>query len=93
MPPLIADQIPGGYNEKGERQWRGFVGAAMTPAQEENQKRTLMQEMLRNIGAKIQPIDADIQETYQEWNKKKALETLLREKGLISQFQKYYIPK
>ena len=93
LPPLVADQLPGGYNTKGERQWRGFVGAAKTPAEEQNQKRTLMQEMLRNVGAKIQPIDADVQETYQEWNKKKALEHLLMESGLLSQFQRAYIPK
>ena len=93
LPPLVADQIPGGYNEKGVRQYRGFYGTTLTPAEEENQRRTLLEEMLRNIGAKVQPIDADIQETYQEWNRKKALETLLKEKGVISQFKKYYIPK
>ena len=52
-----------------------------------------MEEMLRNVGAKIQPIDVDIQETYQEWNKQKALETLLREKGVGKEFSKFYIPK
>ena len=65
----------------------------MTPAQEENQRRTLMQEMLRQVGAKIQPIDVDIQETYQEWNKKRALETLLRNKGILSEYSRMYIPK
>ena len=93
LPPLVADQIPGGYNKKGERTQRGFVGAVQSPSEEINQKRTLTQELLRQVGAKIQPIDAEIQETYQEWNRKKALEHLLTEKGVISQFQKYYIPK
>ena len=62
-------------------------------ASSENQKRNLMQEIIRNFGMKIQPIDADIQETYTEWNKKKALETLLRENGIINEFSTNYIPK
>ena len=49
--------------------------------------------MLRNVGAKIQPIDADIQEMYQEWNKKKALKTLGEEKGYLSKFETSYIKK
>jgi hypothetical protein len=91
LPPLVGDQLPGGYNEKGERQNKGIAGA--TGASAENQKRTLMQEMLRNVGAKIQPIDADIQETYTEWNKKKALQALLKDNGLINELNINYIPK
>jgi hypothetical protein len=93
LPPLVSDQIPGGYTKSGERTQRGFVGAVTTPSDEENQRRTLMQEMLRQVGAKIQPIDADIQETYQEWNTQKALESLLRERGITKEFRKTYIPK
>ena len=91
-PPLLADQILGGYNAKGVRQQRGIVGA-LTPQEKENQQRTLMQELLRNIGAKIQPIDADIQETYQEWNLKKGYKSLLQENGVGNEFNKFYIPK
>ena len=92
LPPLVSDQIPGGYNEKGERQMRGIRGAAELK-DEPKQQRTLMQEMLRNIGAKVQPIDVDIQETYQEWNKKKALQSLLRDTGEGAMFERFYIPK
>ena len=91
-PPLVADQIPGGYNEKGVRQQRGIVGA-LTPQDKANQQRTLMQELLRNVGAKVQPIDADIQETYQEWNRKKGLQSLLLENSVLNSFTKTYIPK
>jgi CRISPR/Cas system Type II protein with McrA/HNH and RuvC-like nuclease domain len=42
---------------------------------------------------KIQPINTDIQETYMEWEKKKALSTLLKEKGILDEFNKTYIPK
>ena len=91
LPPLVADQIPGGYKKDGTKRLKGIPGGiTATP---ENQQRTLMEEMLRNVGAKIQPIDADIQETYQEWNKTKALKTFLEEKGELSKFEIGYIPK
>lgn len=92
LPPLVADQIPGGYNDKGERQQRGVLGVAEFK-EDPAQQRTLMQEMLRNVGAKIQPIDADIQETYQEWNKKKALQAMLLENGVGNEFNRFYLPK
>ena len=88
-PPLVADQIPGGYNAAGERQQRGFLGA-MSLEDEIRQKRTVTQELLRTAGMKIQPIQADVQESYSEWNKKKALQTLLRENGILSEFNIQY---
>jgi len=93
IPPLVGDQLPGGYNYKGERQQRGIVGAVQRGEEDIGQKRNLMQELMRNVGAKVQPIDADIQETYQEWNKKKALQNLLLENGIGSNFERFYVPK
>lgn len=90
-PPLVADQIPGGYNSKGERQNKGIRGAM--EASDENQQRTVMEELLRNVGAKIQPVDADIQESFQEYNKKKQLETLLLENGVLNSFNINYVPE
>ena len=97
VPPPIGDQLPGGYNEKGERQYRGFPGAVgafgTDPASEANQKRTVMQELLKNVGAKVQPFDVDIQENFQELNKKRAMELLLLEKGVLRSFNRAYVPK
>lgn len=90
-PPTISDQLPGGYNDKGERQNKGIISSMGASA--ENQKRNLMQELLRNVGAKIQPIDADIQETYQEWNKKKAMQNLLKENNILNELNITYQPK
>jgi len=92
-PPLVGDQLPAGYNKAGERQWRGLVSTATRPTEDIKQKRTLMQELLRQVGAKVQPIDVDIQETYAEWNKKKALQSLLAERGVLKEFSRSYIPK
>lgn len=90
-PPTIADQLPGGYDRKGERKWRGIYGSTLVT--DDKQKRNLQQELLRMVGAKVQPIDADIQETYQEWNKKKALQNLLKEQGILNEFNTFYQPK
>src|SRR3990167_1757277 len=91
-PPLISDQLPGGYMREGKRRIKGIAGA-IQPKENIGQQRTLMQELLRNVGLKIQPIDADIQETYMEWEKKKALQELLGETGIIQTFERPYIPK
>jgi len=95
LPPLVADQIPGGYYTEGKLtgQRRPTTIPRALGASPENQQRTIMQEMLRNVGLKIQPIDADIQETYMEWEKKKALESLLRDAGVLKDFSTTYIPK
>jgi hypothetical protein len=92
-PPLVADQIPGGYmSSTGERRLKGVAGA-LTAEQNIKQQRTLMQELLRNLGMKIQPIDTDIQETYMEWEKQKALQNLAVEQGAIKEFTRPFIPK
>lgn len=91
-PPILADQLPNGYDARsGERDWRGIQGG--TEASAENQKRNLMQELARNAGIKIQPINAEIQDTYAEWNKKKALETLLKEAGILKGMEINFVPK
>lgn len=92
LPTPIADQLPGGYKTTGEKQ-KGRIQRIKTPKTEPDQQRTMMEEMLRNVGLKIQPIDLDIQETYMEAEKKKALERLLTEAGILSEFKTVYIPK
>ena len=69
------------------------IRAALTPEEKIKQQRTLMQEILRNVGLKVQPIDVDIQESYSEWDKKKALKALLQEAGVVKDFSIPYIPK
>jgi len=93
-PPLIADQIPGGYQTKGK-----YIGQrrpttlARTKMAEGTQQRNLMQEMMRNVGLKIQPVDVDIQESYMEAERKRALQTLLNESGVLKEYQTFYQPK
>lgn len=97
LPPAIADQIPGGVRRTGERrpgmikrvielEKRGVeAGGAQT--------RTLAQELLRQVGLKISPIDVELQEKFMESEKRRALETLLGEAGITRKFERTFIPK
>jgi hypothetical protein len=52
-----------------------------------------MQEFMRNLGLKIQPVNVDLQEKYMEWEKKRALETLLGEHGILQTYERTFLPK
>ena len=88
-PPLIGEQLPGGYRADGTRREPVFQRIADPKLQQ----RTLTQEIMRNVGLKIQPIDLDMQEGFMESEKRKALETLLIEKGKLREFRKKFVPK
>ena len=90
LPPAVADQLPGGYRYDGSRR----PGALKrTTALEKGgieaggkQTRTLQQEMLRQVGIKISPVDIDQQENFAEWQEKNALKTILGEAGILGEF-------
>ena len=96
-PPIIADMIPGGYRGTGER--RPPVFKRILEVEKKGieaggaQTRTLAQELLRQVGLKITPVDVKLQESFMESEKKKALRTLLGEVGAVKEFKKTYIPK
>jgi len=95
-PPLISELIPGGYRASGERR-PGLYGRIATERGEietgGTQQRTLFQELLRQVGLKISPVDIELQEKFMENEKKKALETLLKESGEVAEFKKVFVPK
>lgn len=102
LPPLVADQLSGGYRESGER--REPTLKRIQKLEEKRGKgeeieaggmqvRTFEQEVLRNIGLKIAPVDVETQEKFNEWELEKALRTLLIERGIIKEFTRPYIPK
>ena len=90
-PQPLSDQIPAGYDFKGERIQSGLRKAAGATA--DNQKRSIGQEILKNAGIKIQPMVAEQQETFKNWNNKKALETLLKENGVLTGYEINYLKK
>lgn len=90
-PPIIADQMPGGYNTKGERVSTGI--AKSTQAKTGNESLNMYENMLKYIGLKVQPVDAQIQSSINEHNTKTGLQTLLKEHGVGADFSSFYIPK
>lgn len=91
-PPTISAQIPSGYNQNTGELAPSGVNKSLG-ASKENQSRTLGEEMASYLGFKVQPTNASINETYQEYNKKKALQTLMLENNIIKSYQRNYIPK
>lgn len=95
-PPLIADQIPGGYRKGNERrpaQWEQlFAGDTGTEAGR-SQRRTTTQELLKMAGLKISPVDLETQAYFAEQEKQRALRTLLKEEGVTAEFTRTFIPK
>lgn len=96
LPPLVGDQLSGGYRASGERRPPLFKRVVTKPEQLETggaQQRTLSQELLRQVGLKISPVDLGMQATFSEREKIRALETLLKERGEIAEFKRTFVPK
>ena len=95
LPPMVSDLIPGGYRKYGERRPSTVGRLLEKPSIEEGglQGRTFMQELLKQVGLKISPVDIATQERFMETEKKKALQTLLGEEGITSEFKRTFIPK
>ena len=102
LPPLIADQLPGGYKESGEQR-QGTIQRVAELEQKVKkgeaiesggmQTRSFKQELLRLAGLKITPMDVDLQEQWSDWELEKALNTFLKERGILKEFSRSYIPK
>lgn len=97
LPPTLADQIPGGYRRDGSRR-PGTIQKMINDQQPGIEgggggQRTLMQELIKQVGIKIQPVDIELQESMSENDLRKALETLLLEGGDVSEFNRLYVPK
>jgi hypothetical protein len=95
LPPLMAEAIPGGTIAKGRKQGQRRPGIIKRTkeAGEDSQYRTASQEFLRNIGMKVQPINLQLQEQYGEWEKRKSLESFLKEKGVLGEMRRTFAKK
>ena len=91
-PPWMGDQFPGGYKDDGEQVKTGFR-KALEENSNPNQSRTFLEELGKNMGIKITPFDATIQESINEFNKRKGLQRLLEDRGIVKDFSIFYQPK
>lgn len=106
-PPLVADQLPGGWITAGKNagtrrdsiaekilKSRGITNIQeLKDAGLSTSTRTLQQELLKMAGLKITPVDLETSQWYSEEERKAAVKTLLEEAGKIKQFNLPYIPK
>lgn len=94
-PPLLADQIPGGYREDGTRRPGVIERVRLAEKGEERGRsyRRLSQELLRNVGIKIDPFDLELQQRFSQGGLEKALTTLLKERGVIREFTQPFTPR
>lgn len=99
-PPLISDQIPGGYRKDGTKR----PGAVSRSLQLETkgakgieiggtETRTAWEELFRNIGLKVSPFDLSSQEGYANSREIQAIQTILEEAGVTREFRTPYVPK
>lgn len=96
-PPLATVGMEGGYREDGTRK-ESAIGKVLDfqaggVDQGGAQTRNVMQEALRQVGIKINPVDLNVQSYYTEQNQAQALETLLREQGQLKSFEINYVPQ
>ncbi|MEK9694522.1 MAG: hypothetical protein VW270_02095 [Candidatus Poseidoniales archaeon] len=96
-PPLIADQIAGGYRADGTQKQGSFMTVGLDGVKQGRvsmgggideggmQDRTLLQELFRNLGLKTTPVDIDLQENYADLTEQRAIRTILGEEGLVSE--------
>ena len=96
-PPLIGEQIPGGVTAQGERRPGRIAGILEQSERAAEGKevfgRTPMFELLRQVGIKLDPVDLELQEQFMDTEQRKALETILKEYGVIREFKRTFIPK
>lgn len=90
-PPLLSDNLPGGYRpQDGTRRIGSFQRAVQKGQGAEGagkQSRDVLQELLRNAGIKLNPVDIETQENWAEFVKDRAIQTFLEERGEIGTYE------
>ncbi len=91
-PPVAGGQIGVGYKEDGTPVEGALLKSLRTDA-DPKQSRTLSEELLSYIGAKVRPFDAEQQRAVNDWNRKKGLRQLLIDNNIVKEYSSSYIPK
>ncbi len=96
LPPVVADQLPQGYDSNGYMKFKDtsplkrFGDASQDRGANE---RSFTQEAFRLIGANVQPFDLESRQRQFEYRRKKALQKMLAEKGVLREFDSVYVPQ
>jgi len=95
LPPMLSDNIPRGYDYKGERKPGNVLRTLQLDAEQgkKSSTRSLTQELLRNVGLKVYPLDAETQKFFAERQEQRAIQSILKEAGVLGTFDTPYIKK
>lgn len=94
MPPMVAEQMPQGYQDDGTRimgkasKFLGTNTQDLGPSE-----RTFYQEMFRLAGMGVQPYDLESKQSALEYRRKAALTQLLVQNDVLGEFSNPYLPK
>jgi hypothetical protein len=92
LPPIAADQLQRGYGDDGEKIYGSFRGQ-LDGDDRGPGERTFYQEMFRIAGMNVTPFDLESRERQFEFRRKKALQQLLVQRGVLNEFVNPYIPR
>jgi hypothetical protein len=92
LPPIAADQLQRGYADNGEKIYGSFRGQ-LDGDDRGPGERTFYQEMFRIAGMNVTPFDLESRERQFEYRRKKALQQLLVQRGVLNEFVNPYVPK
>lgn len=95
VPPLADENLlSAGYDKDGERVYRGVTGSIMNRMEGKelrHNERNMYQQAAKVLGASVQPFEIETQQALMDWRRQTELKKMLDEKGILSQFSKYYI--
>jgi hypothetical protein len=94
LPPVVEQQLPKGYDSKGNRVPGTMQKFATVDTQDRGaNERSFYQEMFRLAGLNVTPYDLESREQSFDWTRKRNLETMLQENGILSQYTRPYLPE
>lgn len=94
LPPIVEQQLSKGYNNDGTRELGNMPKLASTDTQDMGpNERTFYQESFRLLGLNVSPFELDSRERTFDWNRKRNLQQMLANEGVLSEFTRPYLPK
>lgn len=94
LPPVFADQISKGYDNDGNRVFGNTSVFRDRDTQDRGAgERNFYQEMFRLAGMNVTPYDLSSKERSFDWNRKRNLQQMLSDEGVLEEFTKPYIPE
>jgi hypothetical protein len=93
LPPMVEQQMSKGYDDDGKRVLGTLPKLLTTDTQDRGAgERTYYQEMFRLAGMNVTPFDLGSKERIFDWNRKRNLQQMLVENGILDEFVKPYVP-